>query len=111
MKKKVVIVGGGINGLTAANYLQKRNFNVHILEKNNHIGGACVKDTAVIGKKVFNYPKGATVLGMMQKFIFEETHLSKFVETYFPKSPKLVYFQDDLEPTRIFQNIDSIQNE
>ena len=35
MKKKVVIVGGGINGLTAANYLQKHNFNVHILEKNN----------------------------------------------------------------------------
>ena len=111
MKKKVVIVGGGINGLTAANYLQKQNFNVHILEKNNHIGGACVKDTAVIGKKVFNYPKGATVLGMMQKFVFEETHLSKFVETYYPKSPKLVYFQDDLEPTRIFQNIDSLQNE
>ena len=37
MKKKVVIVGGGINGLTAANYLQKQNFDVHILEKNNHI--------------------------------------------------------------------------
>ena len=24
MKKRVVIVGGGINGLTAANYLQKQ---------------------------------------------------------------------------------------
>ena len=48
MKKKVVIVGGGINGLTAANYLQKQNFDVHILEKNNHVGGASVKDSAVI---------------------------------------------------------------
>ena len=43
MKKRVVIVGGGINGLTAANYLQKQNFDVKILEKNNNIGGACVK--------------------------------------------------------------------
>ena len=48
MKKRVVIVGGGINGLTAANYLQKQNFDVKILEKNNNIGGACVKDSVVI---------------------------------------------------------------
>ena len=37
MKKRVVIVGGGINGLTAANYLQKQNFDVKILEKNDNI--------------------------------------------------------------------------
>ena len=72
MKKRVVIVGGGINGLTAANYLQKQNFDVKILEKNNNIGGACVKDSVIINKKPVNYPKGATVLGMMQKFIFEK---------------------------------------
>ena len=71
MKKRVVIVGGGINGLTAANYLQKQNFDVKILEKNNNIGGACVKDSVIINKKTVDYPKGATVLGMMQKFIFE----------------------------------------
>ena len=32
MKKRVVIVGGGINGLTAANYLQKQ---MHDLNKNS----------------------------------------------------------------------------
>ena len=57
MKKRVVIVGGGINGLTAANYLQKQNFDVKILEKNNNIGGACVKDSVIINKKPVNYPK------------------------------------------------------
>ena len=76
---QVVIVGGGINGLTAANYLQKQNFDVKILEKNDNIGGACVKDSVIINKKPVDYPKGATVLGMMQKFIFEETNLSKFI--------------------------------
>ena len=111
MKKRVVIVGGGINGLTAANYLQKQNFDVKILEKNNNIGGACVKDAVVINKKPVNYPKGATVLGMMQKFIFEETNLSKFIKTYYPKSPKLVYFKNNLEPTRIYQDIDLLKKE
>ena len=111
MKKRVVIVGGGINGLTAANYLQKQNFDVKILEKNNNIGGACVKDSVVINKKPVNYPKGATVLGMMQKFIFEETNLSKFIKTYYPKSPKLVYFKNNLEPTRIYQDVNLLKKE
>tara|TARA_A100001234_G_scaffold58952_1_gene50707 strand:- start:938 stop:2446 length:1509 start_codon:yes stop_codon:yes gene_type:complete len=111
MKKRVVIVGGGINGLTAANYLQKQSFDVKILEKNNNIGGACVKDSVVINKKPVNYPKGATVLGMMQKFIFEETNLSKFIKTYYPKSPKLVYFKNNLEPTRIYQDVNLLKKE
>ena len=39
--KKVVIIGSGINGLVAANYLSKEGFSVSIIEKNNHTGGAC----------------------------------------------------------------------
>ena len=111
MRKKVVIVGAGINGLTAANYLQKQNFDVNILEKNNNIGGACIKDSILINKKPLNYPKGATVLGMMQKFVFDETNLSKVIKTYYPKSPKLVYFEDDLEPTRIYQDVEELKKE
>ena len=111
MKKRVVIVGGGINGLTAANYLRKQNFDVKILEKNDNIGGACVKDSVIINKKPVDYPKGATVLGMMQMFIFEETNLSKFIKTYYPKSPKLVYFKNNLEPTRIYQDVDLLKKE
>ena len=73
MKKNAVVIGAGINGLVASNYLQKNNFNVSLIEKNNYVGGACIKDSIeYIGEEIF-YPKGATVLGMMQKFIFNET--------------------------------------
>ena len=75
------------------------------------MGGACVKDSINYNNEKIFYPKGATVLGMMQKFIFDETGLSNYVETFYPKTPKLVYFPDDKEPTRIFQNIkDSFSN-
>ena len=104
MKKNVVVIGAGINGLVASNYLQKNNFDVLLIEKNNHVGGACVKDSIDYDNKKILYSKGATVLGMMQKFIFDDTGLSNYVETFYPKTPKLVYFPDDKEPTRIFQN-------
>ena len=45
MKKNAVVVGAGINGLVASNYLQKNNFDVTLIEKNNYIGGACIEDT------------------------------------------------------------------
>ena len=50
MKKKAVVVGAGINGLVASNYLQKNNFDVTLIEKNNYVGGACIKDTIEYNK-------------------------------------------------------------
>ena len=106
--KKIVVVGSGINGLVAANYLVKNNFHVTIIEKKDIVGGACVKDTAVINGKNINYAHGATVLGMMQKFVFEETGLDNHVKTYFPKEPKIVYFNDPENATRIFQDTNNL---
>ncbi|MEJ2488057.1 MAG: NAD(P)/FAD-dependent oxidoreductase, partial [Anaerolineales bacterium] len=37
--KKIVIVGAGMAGLTAAVYLARENYSVLLLEKNNRIGG------------------------------------------------------------------------
>lgn len=38
-KKKIVIVGAGMGGLTAAAYLCKENYDVLLIDKNNKIGG------------------------------------------------------------------------
>ena len=54
-----------MNGLVAANYLKKHDFNVTVLEK-NYVGGACVKDSTIINGKKIDFAQGATVLGMMQ---------------------------------------------
>lgn len=39
--KKVVIIGGGVSGLTAGIYLQKAGFRTEIFEKNKVAGGQC----------------------------------------------------------------------
>ena len=38
-KKKIAIIGGGISGLSAANYAAKKGHEVHIFEKNDSLGG------------------------------------------------------------------------
>ena len=37
--KKIVVVGSGINGLVAANYLVKEGYDVTIIEKKDSTGG------------------------------------------------------------------------
>ena len=42
MKKKVIIVGGGVSGLTTGVYLQRNGYDTLVLEKNGSVGGACI---------------------------------------------------------------------
>ena len=102
--KEVVIVGSGINGLVTANYLVKAGYSVSIIEKKDFTGGACIKDSITIEGKKIDFAYGATVLGMMPEFIFNETGLVNEVEGFYPKTPKLVYFKGEEDSTKIFQN-------
>ncbi len=109
--KTVVIVGGGINGLVSANYLAKAGYNVSIIEKKEFTGGACIKDSLTIDGKNIDFAYGATVLGMMPEFIFNETGLVNKVEGFYPKTPKLVYFKDEEVSTKIFQDSVELEKE
>ena len=101
--KKIVIVGGGINGLVAANYLVKEGYDITIIEKKDSTGGACIKDSIQIDNKKIDFAYGATVLGMMPDFIFKETGLVDKVKGFYPKTPKLVYFQGDKNQLKYFK--------
>jgi len=39
MKKKIVIIGSGFSSMSAASYLAKKDFDVHVYEKNETLGG------------------------------------------------------------------------
>jgi phytoene dehydrogenase-like protein len=94
MSKKVIVVGAGINGLVAAFYLRRAGFAVTLIERANRVGGACVAEVATVNGRSQAYALGASVLGLMQKFIFEETGLVGRLQSYVPAHPKRVYFPD-----------------
>jgi phytoene dehydrogenase-like protein len=45
----VIIIGGGLNGLVAANVLARRKFSVLLLERQEQVGGAAVTHTTASG--------------------------------------------------------------
>lgn len=100
----VLVAGAGINGLVAANYLQRTGCNVTIVERAERVGGACVSGAATIDGSVHHYALGASVLGLMQDFVFEQTGLASRLETFVPEHPKLVFFPGDTEPTWIYRD-------
>src|SRR5271154_294 len=97
-KGSIVIVGAGINGLVAANYLQRGGYQVTLLERKPRVGGACTSETARYRGAAITYPPGASVLGMMQRFVFKETGLADAVEIRSPQCPEIVYFAGDAAP-------------
>lgn len=102
--QEIVIVGAGINSLVAANYLLRAGCNVTMIERAEKVGGACVSASAHVNGKQQDYALGASVLGLMQDFVFKETGLADRLLTYVPECPKLVYFPGDDEPSRIFRD-------
>lgn len=107
---KVIVVGAGINGLVAAFYLRRAGLTVTLLERADRVGGACISEVATIHGHSQKYALGASVLGLMQDFIFEETGLARRLQTYVPNHPKRVYFPDG-NHTWIFRDAKQLQKE
>lgn len=110
-KKKVIVVGAGINGLVISNYLSRDNFDVLLLEKSERVGGACVSDSVNINNDKVTFAKGATVLGMMPNFIFNETGLSDKVQIFSPDFQKIVYYESDDTIINIYKDPKELSKE
>ena len=92
MPASVVIIGAGINGLVAANYLRRAGCRVTVLDRAERAGGACVSAVADIDGQRQHYALGASVLGLMQDFVYRETGLAGRLQTYVPAESKRIYF-------------------
>ncbi|MDZ7644910.1 MAG: NAD(P)/FAD-dependent oxidoreductase [Woeseiaceae bacterium] len=108
---RILVVGAGINGLVAANCLQRGGCQVTVIERAPRVGGACVSDTATIDGATHPYALGASVLGLMQSFVFEETGLAGRLRTFAPTHPKFIHFPGDDEPAWIYREPAALDRE
>jgi phytoene dehydrogenase-like protein len=110
-KPNILIAGAGINGLVAANYLQRSGCSVTMIERAERVGGACVSEVATVDGVSECYALGASVLGLMQDFVFAETGLANRLQTFVPEHAKFIFFPGDPEPTWIYRDPKQLDRE
>ena len=102
--KNITVIGAGINGLVAANYLARAGHRVTLLERSDRIGGACVSETVEVQGIRQDYALGASTLGLMQDFVWRETGLAERLQGWAVTHPDLVFFPGIEQPTRIYDD-------
>lgn len=110
-KPHILVIGSGINGLVASNYLRRAGLSVTLIDRASVPGGACISAEACVDGVSQKYSLGASVLGLMPDFIFNETGLAKRLKFHVPTSSKLIYFGADATPTNIFRDPNQLQQE
>ena len=108
--KKIIIIGAGLGGLSAACRLAKDGFDVTILEKNETVGGK----VNFIENGGYKFDTGASLLTM--KHVFEDlfNFCEKNIEDYLeikPLEPICRYFWSDETKFDAFQNVEKTENE
>ncbi len=81
---RVVIIGGGHNGLVCAAYLARAGAQVTLLERRALLGGACVTEELWPGYRV---SRAAYVLSLLRPRIARELELERFGLQLLPRAP------------------------
>jgi phytoene dehydrogenase-like protein len=71
----VVVIGGGHNGLVAANYLARAGRSVAVLEARDVLGGACVTEELIPDSR---WSSCAFIAGLLRPEIIAELELERF---------------------------------
>ncbi len=82
--KRVLIVGGGHNGLVCAAYLARGGAHVTLLERRELLGGACVTEERWPGYRV---SRAAYVLSLFRPQIARELDLERHGLVLMPRTP------------------------
>jgi len=109
--QNIIVIGAGINGLVATNYLVRAGHQVTLLERNDRVGGACVSETVEVDGIQQDYPLGATVLGLMQDYVWRETGLADCLQVWAPGHPNLAFFPGADQPARIYHDTSRLHRE
>ena len=98
----VIVVGGGHNGLVAANYLARAGVSVLVLERRDFVGGACITEELFPG---FRVSSCSYICYLLQEKVIEDLELRKHgfeVHTLtpyrfhlFPDGEYLLHWHDD----------------
>ncbi len=110
MSKSVIVIGGGIGGLTTAIRLQHAGYNVTILEKNPKVGGKMYE----IEDSGFRWDTGPSVITM--RHVFEDLfasvgkNLSDYL-TLLPVDPLTRYFYPDGTIFNASRDLSTMANE
>ena len=87
-KKKVVIVGGGHNGLVAAGYLGRAGLDVTLLERRDIVGGAVVTEEWFPG---YHISTCSYVCHILQKKVIDDLDLRRYGFHVYPIDPSRVH--------------------
>lgn len=80
----VIVIGGGHNGLVAANYLQRSGLRTLVLERRQIVGGACVTEEIFKGFKVSTT---SYVCSLLRPEIIKELELKKYGYEIIERNP------------------------
>ena len=79
-----IIIGGGHNGLVAANYLQRAGYSTLVLERRHIVGGACVTEEVFPGYKVSTT---SYVCSLLRPEIINDLELKKYGYEIIERNP------------------------
>jgi phytoene dehydrogenase-like protein len=105
----VIVVGGGHNGLVAANYLGRAGMSVLVVERRGIVGGACVTEEFFPGAK---FSSCAFIQAVLRPKVINDLELtSRFgLEMYAPDPQGFALF-DDGSHVLLWQDVDKTLNQ